>query len=122
MLYHVPDVERALAELSRVLVDGGRLVAVTNYSDHLRELKELVGARTRSEWHFVGEDGEQLLRRWFSKVEVRDAGGTVTFPDREAVLAYVKPSAALFGGEPDVPELDEPLVVRRRPVIFVATK
>ena len=30
MLYHVPDVERGIAELARVLKPGGRLVAVTN--------------------------------------------------------------------------------------------
>ncbi|HEU0304576.1 MAG TPA: class I SAM-dependent methyltransferase [Gaiellaceae bacterium] len=122
MLYHVPDIERALAELLRVLVAGGRLVAVTNYSDHLRELKEFVGAPPRSAWHFPGEDGERLLRRWFSEVDVRDVGGTVTFADREAVLTYVRASVQLFGGAGEVPELDQPLVVRRRPVIFVAKK
>jgi SAM-dependent methyltransferase len=122
MLYHVPDVDRALSELSRVLVAGGRLVAVTNYSDHLRELKELVGAPPRTEWHFAGEEGEQLLRPWFSDVQVCDVSGTVTFPDRAAVQAYVQASAQLLGGAVDVPELDEPLLVRRRPVIFVATK
>jgi ubiquinone/menaquinone biosynthesis C-methylase UbiE len=38
MLYHVPDAPRALSELARVLSPGGRLVAVTNGGDHLREL------------------------------------------------------------------------------------
>ena len=36
MLYHVPDLDRALAELARVLVRGGRLVAVTNREHHWR--------------------------------------------------------------------------------------
>ncbi len=35
MLYHVPDVERAISELARVLRPGGRLVAVTNRVEHL---------------------------------------------------------------------------------------
>jgi SAM-dependent methyltransferase len=122
MLYHVADVSRALGELARVLRPGGRLVAVTNYSDHLEELREFVGRPRQAAWGFAGEQAEDLLRRHFSSVEHVDADGTVTFADREAVLAYVKPSAGLFGGEPEVPELAEPLVVRRRPVIFVATK
>lgn len=122
MLYHVPDIDRALDELARVVRPGGRLVAVTNYGDHLQELKDFVGAPKGTFTTFRGEDAEALLRARFASVEATDASGTVTFPDRAAVAAYVEASAALFGGVIDVPDLDGPLVVRRRPVIFVATK
>ena len=44
MLYHVADIDRALAELARVLRPGGRLVAMTNGAGHTRELYEAVGA------------------------------------------------------------------------------
>jgi ubiquinone/menaquinone biosynthesis C-methylase UbiE len=42
MLYHAPDLDRALAEVARVMKAGGRLVAVTNAIDHLQELWDLV--------------------------------------------------------------------------------
>ena len=122
MLYHVPDVERAVHELARVLKPRGRLIAVTNYSDHLQELKEFVGVTPTDFGNFRGEDAANLLRSRFAEVDVRDATGDVTFPDRDAVVAYVHASSALFGGIVEVPELRAPLVVRRRPVILVATK
>jgi SAM-dependent methyltransferase len=121
MLYHVPDVDRALGELARVLRPGGRLIAVTNYGDHLKELRELVGAPPRAAGTFPGERAVAIMRRHFARVTVREASGTVTFPDRDAVLAYIRPSRALFG-DVDVPALPAPLVVRRRPVILVADK
>jgi ubiquinone/menaquinone biosynthesis C-methylase UbiE len=42
MLYHVPDRPRALAEIHRVLIAGGRLFAMTNGNPHMREFKDLV--------------------------------------------------------------------------------
>jgi len=122
MLYHVADVERALDELARVLRPGGTLVAVTNYGDHLHELRELIGAPPSAFRTFRGEEAEALLRRRFSAVDVVDATGTVTFPDREAVAAYVHASPVMFGGMREIPQFEGPFVVRRRPVIFVAAK
>ena len=42
MLYHVPDLPRAVRELARVLAPGGVLFAATNGAAHLRELDDLI--------------------------------------------------------------------------------
>ena len=63
MLYHVPDVDRALAEFARVLVPGGALIAVTNSADHIAELRELVQHRESWSHTFSRENGERFLRR-----------------------------------------------------------
>jgi SAM-dependent methyltransferase len=122
MLYHVSDIDRAVSELARVLRPGGRLVAVTNHPDHLQELRELVGLPAVVEWVFNGANGAELLRRHFDNVETRDAAGTIRFPGREAVAAYVEASMTLAAAPRPVPELDGPFLVRMHPVVFVAER
>jgi SAM-dependent methyltransferase len=120
MLYHVPDLDRALSELARVLRANGRLVAVTNALEHLRELRALVGNEPRP-ISFNGDNGGRLLSRHFASVERREVYGWVAFPDHEAAQSYVEASVVLFGGR-RLPEFEGPLRVRRAPVVFVAKK
>ena len=121
MLYHVREVDRALAELARVLRPGGRLIAVTNSADHLRELHELAGTdRKEREWAFRRENGEEVLRRHFSRVEREDVDGWVTFDD-EALRRYAASWSAL-APILELPPLEQPLRARRLPTVFAAYK
>src|SRR5262249_23168386 len=62
MLYHVPEVDRGLAEIVRVLRPGGRLVAATSGFEHLGELWSLVGRdRSAEPPRFHSENGEERL-------------------------------------------------------------
>lgn len=121
VLFHVPNLDRGLAELARVLRPAGRLVTVTNYADHLIEMFELAGAQ-RFELSFGGENGEELLARHFARVERRDANGTVTVRSADAIRLYFRSSERLTPYAERVPELVEPLVARRRQAVFVAEK
>jgi hypothetical protein len=105
-----------------VLRSGGRLVAVTNSNEHLRELRELAGVE-RPDWVFSAENGEDLLRQRFARVERREAYGWIDFPGPAAVRTYLESTRCLWpgAGPPDI-ELEGPLRVRRAPVVFVAER
>ena len=119
MLYHVPDLDRALAELARVLRPAGRLVAVTNGAEHLAELRRIAGAAM---WQqvFRSEEAAERLASHFATVERRDAAGWVTIEDGEAVRRYV--ASLQHDGDVEVGPYELPLRVRRTSSIFVAEK
>jgi SAM-dependent methyltransferase len=125
MLYHVPDLHRALAAIARVLRPGGILVATTNASDDFSELWELVGRDLSDrQLTFRSENGAEHLQRHFARVRRRDLTGPVMFADGAAIRSYVGSTArgrALLEAM-DERELGGPLEATKRVSVFVAEK
>jgi ubiquinone/menaquinone biosynthesis C-methylase UbiE len=98
MLYHVPDRERALDEIHRVLVPGGTFYATTIGKAYMEQLVELVATHAPDAPSFrdtvaesFGERTglEQLLHR-FGEVETEIFPDELRVTDADAVLAYIR--------------------------------
>lgn len=92
MLYHVPDLHQALAEVRRVLRPGGLFVAATNGEGHVRELRESAGGPA-AVTQFSSQNGEPALRRHFGMIARQDFVTRAVFPDHAAAVAYLESSS-----------------------------
>jgi SAM-dependent methyltransferase len=123
VLYHVPDLDRAIAECARVLKPGGRLVASTFFENNMSELWELIeGVPPRDPLSFNRANGAELLRRHFASVEQRDITATLTFPNAEVMRTFVAATIDRAHLAPQVPEFEGPFRATTRHVVFVAER
>ncbi len=95
MLYHVASRGLAIANISRVLCSGGRLVCATNGPGHMRDLDELLaefepayrGMHAMSS-SFNLENGEEQLRPHFALVELVMYPSDLWVTDAAQLAAY----------------------------------
>lgn len=93
MLYHVPDPDRAVAELGRVVRQDGAVLASTNGHGHMREMTdaiaEVFGERKEVLYDVFGIDsGEARLRKTFQDVSWHAYDNALVVRDLEAAVAY----------------------------------
>ena len=108
MLYHVPDIARAAAELARIVGPGGIVAIVTNGREHLAELDEVASdavvaiggspwkAPGRSAARFLLDDAAALVAPALAVVALDRASREIVVPDPAPIVAYVDSEESLF--------------------------
>lgn len=118
MLYHVPDIAHAVAEMHRVLKPGGTFIATTNVRGNYRELGELrdkgklaldlnIPSPTDNPagyGRFSLEDGADYIAPYFPNVTTLRHDDALLFTDVDGVMRYLL-SGPLYSGTqgPDDP-------------------
>jgi ubiquinone/menaquinone biosynthesis C-methylase UbiE len=97
MLYHIPDLPRALTEIRRVLKPGARFYASTIGREHMRELDELIWKCWPGlPWKGLGksapftlENGQEALAPFFAQVTKHSYNDTLAVTEAEPLADYV---------------------------------
>ena len=90
MLYHVPDLERALGEAARVLKPEGRFVCATSGENSVGNwLVDVLGAGDVRAVSFTLQNGEKQLRNYFGCVQMDMRQDALRVTDVDDLAAYV---------------------------------
>jgi SAM-dependent methyltransferase len=105
MLYHVPDIDQAVAEATRVLRRGGQFLVTTNSAQTMPEYFQMrrqaslrFPAMLQSDTltdRFSLENGSAFLEPHFSRVEVHTLRGILRFPTAEPFVEYFASTRAM---------------------------
>jgi ubiquinone/menaquinone biosynthesis C-methylase UbiE len=105
MLYHVPDIDQAVAEAARVLRRGGQFLVTTNsahtmpeYFQMRRQASLRFPAMLQSDAltdRFSLENGAAYLEPHFGRVEVHTLRGILRFPEAQPFVEYFASSRAM---------------------------
>lgn len=101
MLYHVPDRQKALAEVRRVLRGDGRFIAATIGKNHMLELRDLrkeltpgvATIQAQVSGMFSLENGWSQLAPWFRHIELFKYANQLLVTNVDDLLAYVLSSS-----------------------------
>jgi ubiquinone/menaquinone biosynthesis C-methylase UbiE len=106
MFYHVPDIDRGISEMARILAPGGLAMAATNGPHTMRELYALIreiaphyemppaGAAAR----FSLENGPVYFEKCFSRVWVEQYEDSLWVTEAQPLIDYLYSSTTLTTG------------------------
>ncbi len=90
MLYHVPDIDRAVSEVSRVLKKGGYFYAGTNGKKGVMScISEMLELENKYECPFTLENGGEKIKPYFESVKTERYEDSLRVTDMDDLLDYI---------------------------------
>ena len=96
MLYHVPDISRALAEIRRVLKPDGRFFAAT-FGEHgiTQAVLEMLGLPCTVNHRFTLQNGGEQLSKHFARVRMVERPDALDVTNLSDLIAYLRSMAGM---------------------------
>ena len=90
MLYHVPDIDKALGEIRRVLRKGGRFYAAT-FGEHgaVEAVLGMLGLPCTANHRFTLQNGAAQLNRFFSQADIFQRPDALDITNLDDLIAYL---------------------------------
>jgi ubiquinone/menaquinone biosynthesis C-methylase UbiE len=97
MLYHIPDLDKALSEVKRVLKINGRFYAATNGNggmrpylrDALKRLNPQIDS-FKTELSFALQNGEKILHQYFNDVKLFEFEDSLKITETQDLVDWIK--------------------------------
>ena len=95
LLYLVPDLEKTIKEIARIIKPGGMLIASTSGSKYMKELEDLITKadlpvhRNYTKYSFSLDNGEELLLPYFSEVNLFRKGDSLLVTEAEPLADHI---------------------------------
>ena len=104
MLFHVPDLDKALSEVKRVLKKGGHFYSATDGNGGMRPfLHEAIkqfnpdSTAFTEQLPFNLQNGSEILKKYFSSVERFDYENVLAITKTDDLMEWLKSTTSISG-------------------------